>query len=150
MSISERRPAATGLDSCRFSQIAMGKGNTARFEASSRALTAFHAYVQYHLLSVRAKRDLLLVASTTAKLSAREYKIRHAEEAYIARTERRDPAVAEAKIQRLRAKVYPGLVKVFDTVLLSFESMRDMEVVEQDDELATLVDARIAYVRALR
>lgn len=128
----------------------MGKGNTARFEASSRALTAFHAYVQYHLLSVRAKRDLLLVASTTAKLSAREYKIRHAEEAYIARTERRDPAVAEAKIQRLRAKVYPGLVKVFDTVLLSFESMRDMEVVEQDDELATLVDARIAYVRALR
>ena len=145
-SVSRRDPLLTA--SCL--QIAMSKGNTARFEASSRALVSFHTYVQYHLLSVRAKRDLLLVASTAAKLAARERKIRHAEEAYTARTERRDPAVAEGKIKRLQAKVYPGLVKVFDTILLSFESMRDMEAVEQDDELATLVDARIAYIRAQR
>lgn len=128
----------------------MSKGNTARFEASSRALTTFYAYVQYHLLAVRAKRDLLLVASTKARLAGRESKIRHAEEAYVAQTEKRDPAVAEGKIKRLRAKVYPGLVKVFDTILLSFEAMRDMEVVEVDDELAGLVEARIAYVRAVR
>ncbi|TKA52104.1 hypothetical protein B0A53_04764 [Rhodotorula sp. CCFEE 5036] len=141
---------ATAAQLVEDNKIAMSKGNTARFEASSRALVSFHTYVQYHLLSVRAKRDLLLVASTAAKLAARERKIRHAEEAYTARTERRDPAVAEGKIKRLQAKVYPGLVKVFDTILLSFESMRDMEAVEQDDELATLVDARIAYIRAQR
>ncbi|GAA5991718.1 hypothetical protein JCM10908_001108 [Rhodotorula pacifica] len=141
---------ATAAQLVEDNKIAMSKGNTARFEASSRALSAFHAYVQYHLLAVRVKRDLLLVASTEAKLAARELKIRHAEEAYTARTERRDPAVAEGKIKRLRTKVYPGLIKVFDTILLSFESMRDMEAVEQDDELATLVDARIAYTRAVR
>ena len=146
----ERQESARALTDAFCLQIAMSKGNTARFEASSRALVSFHTYVQYHLLSVRAKRDLLLVASTAAKLAARERKIRHAEEAYTARTERRDPAVAEGKIKRLQAKVYPGLVKVFDTILLSFESMRDMEAVEQDDELATLVDARIAYIRAQR
>lgn len=128
----------------------MSKGNSARFEASSKTLATFHAYVQYHLLAVRAKRDLLLVASTQAKLAARERKILHAEEAYVAQTERRDPAVAEGKIKRLRAKVYPGLIKVFDTILLSFEGMRDMEAVEQDDDLATLVEARISYVGALR
>ncbi|POY72351.1 hypothetical protein BMF94_4653 [Rhodotorula taiwanensis] len=141
---------ATAAQLVEDNKIAMSKGNSARFEASSKTLATFHAYVQYHLLAVRAKRDLLLVASTQAKLAARERKILHAEEAYVAQTERRDPAVAEGKIKRLRAKVYPGLIKVFDTILLSFEGMRDMEAVEQDDDLATLVEARISYVGALR
>lgn len=58
--------------------------------------------------------------------------------------------MADGKIRRLRAKAYPGLVKVFDTILLSLEAMRDKEVVEQDDELASTVEARIAFVRAQR
>lgn len=134
----------------RYPQIARSKGNTARFEASSRPLTLFHTYVQYHLLSIRIKRDLLVVSSASSKLAAREAKIRHVEQTYIARTETRNPAVADGKIRRLRAKAYPGLVKVFDTILLSLEAMRDMEVVEQDDELASTVEARIAFVRAQR
>jgi len=56
----------------------------------------------------------------------------------------------EDKIRRLRTKAYPGLVKVYDTVLLSLEGMRDMEAVSQDDELATKVEARIEFVRAQR
>ncbi|GAA5873588.1 hypothetical protein JCM8547_005624 [Rhodosporidiobolus lusitaniae] len=131
-------------------KIALSKGASSRSDASSRPLTLFHSYVQYNLLSVRTKRDLLLVSSTLAKLASREAKIKHAEETYIARTETRDPAVAEGKIHRLRAKAYPGLVKVYDGILLSLESMRDMEVVEQDDELATTVEARIAFIRAER
>ncbi|BGO93770.1 hypothetical protein NBRC10512_004559 [Rhodotorula toruloides] len=131
-------------------KIARSKGNTARFEASSRPLTLFHTYVQYHLLSIRIKRDLLVVSSASSKLAAREAKIRHVEQTYVARTETRNPAVADGKIRRLRAKAYPGLVKVFDTILLSLEAMRDKEVVEQDDELASTVEARIAFVRAQR
>jgi signal recognition particle subunit SRP68 len=62
----------------------------------------------------------------------------------------RNPQVAQDKIRRLRTKAYPGIVKVYDTVLLSLESMRDMEIVGQDDELATKVEARIEYTRAQR
>ncbi|GAA5899553.1 hypothetical protein JCM5296_006943 [Sporobolomyces johnsonii] len=131
-------------------KIALARGHSARFEASSRPLTLFHSYVQYHLLAIRTKRDLLLIASTSSKLASREAKILQTEKTYVARTETRDPAVAEGKIQKLRTKAYPGLVKVYDTVLLSLEAMRDMEVVEQDDELATTVEARIEFIRAQR
>ncbi|GAA6024403.1 hypothetical protein JCM11491_003540 [Sporobolomyces phaffii] len=131
-------------------KIALSKGQSARFEASSRPLLLFHSYVQYNLLSVRAKRDLLVIASATSKLAAREAKVVETESTYVARTETRNPQVAQDKIKRLRKKAYPGLVKVYDTVLLSLESMRDMEAVAQDDELATKVEARIEFVRAQR
>ncbi|GAA5961477.1 hypothetical protein JCM3765_003596 [Sporobolomyces pararoseus] len=131
-------------------KIALSKGQSARFEASSRPLLLFHSYIQYNLLSVRAKRDLLLIASAATKLASRETKVQETESAYIARTETRNPQVAQDKIRRLRTKAYPGIVKVYDTVLLSLETMRDMEVVAQDDELATKVEARIEYIRAQR
>ncbi|GAA6029079.1 hypothetical protein JCM8097_001583 [Rhodosporidiobolus ruineniae] len=131
-------------------KIALKSGSTQRSDSSSAPLALFHAYVQYHLLTVRTQRDLLLISSTLSKLAARETKIRHAEELHVARTQARDPAVAQGKLDRLRAKTYPGLVKVYDGVLLSLEAMRDMEVVEQDDELATTAEARIAYIRAER
>ncbi|GAA5824905.1 hypothetical protein JCM5353_002925 [Sporobolomyces roseus] len=131
-------------------KIALSKGHSARFEASSQPLNLFHSYIQYNLLSVRAKRDLLLIASTSSKLAAREAKARETEAAYVSRTETRDPSVVEDKIRRLRTKAYPGLVKVYDTVLLSLEGMRDMEAVARDDELATKVEARIEVVRAQR
>ncbi|GAA6005102.1 uncharacterized protein JCM10292_005567 [Rhodotorula paludigena] len=131
-------------------QIALAKGNTARFEATSRPLSLFHSYIQYHLLSVRTKRDLHLIASSLSKLASREHKLRATEAAYVSQTQSRDPAVLEGKLRRLRAKAYPGIVKVYDTVLLSLEAMRDLEAVEQDDELATRIEARIALVRAHR
>ncbi|TNY23241.1 hypothetical protein DMC30DRAFT_414283 [Rhodotorula diobovata] len=131
-------------------QIAATKGNTARSEASARPLSLFHAYIQYHLLTVRLKRDLLLISSSSSKLASREHKILATEAQFVAKTGKRDPSVAEGKIRRLRAKAYPGLVKVFDTALLSLEAMRDLEAVERDDELSTMVEARIARVRAQR
>ncbi|GAA5953866.1 hypothetical protein JCM21900_005495 [Sporobolomyces salmonicolor] len=131
-------------------KIALARGHSARCEASSRPLTLFHSYVQYHLLAIRTKRDLLLIASTSFKLASRESKILQTEKTYVARTETRDPAIVKGKIQKLRTKAYPGLVKVYDTVLLSLEAMRDMEIVEQDDELATTVEARIEFIRAQR
>jgi len=144
-------PARLKLDSALdLLQIALSKGHSARFEASSQPLNLFHSYIQYNLLSVRAKRDLLLIASTSSKLAAREAKARETEAAYVSRTETRDPSVVEDKIRRLRTKAYPGLVKVYDTVLLSLEGMRDMEAVARDDELATKVEARIEVVRAQR
>ncbi|GAA5823759.1 hypothetical protein JCM11251_003282 [Rhodosporidiobolus azoricus] len=131
-------------------KIASSKNTSARSGSTSRPLSLFHSYIQYHLFSVRTKRDLLLISSTLSKLASREAKIASAEEQYVSRTETRDPAVARGKVERLRAKAYPGLVKVYDTVLLSLEAMRDLEVVEQDDELATAAEARIAFVRAER
>ncbi|GAA5897687.1 uncharacterized protein JCM6883_006784 [Sporobolomyces salmoneus] len=131
-------------------KIALSKGQSARFEASSRPLLLFHSYIQYNLLSVRTKRDLLVISSAIRKLSARESKVLETESAYVARTETRNPQVAKDKIKRLRTKAYPGIVKVYDTVLLSLETMQEMEIVAQDDELATKVEARIEFVRAQR
>ncbi|GAA5981072.1 hypothetical protein JCM11641_001445 [Rhodosporidiobolus odoratus] len=130
-------------------KIALSK-NSSRSEVSSRPAALFLSYISYHLFSVRTKRDLLLISSTLSKLASREAKIEHAESAYIAKTQTRDPSVTESKIARLRAKTYPGLVKVYDSVLIALEGMRDMEEVEKDDELATKVEARIAWVRAER
>ncbi|GAA5825291.1 hypothetical protein JCM3770_000901 [Rhodotorula araucariae] len=141
---------AVGHQLVEDNQIAARKGNTARSEAAARPLSLFHAYVQYHLLSVRLKRDLLLIASSESKLAVREAKIRAAEAAFVAQTGARDPSVAEGKVRRVRAKALPGLVRVFDTALLSLEAMRDLEAVEMDDELSTTVEARIALVRAKR
>mgnify|MGYP002477643702 CR=1 FL=1 len=145
-----RARASPDLVSLSRPQIAATKGNTARSEASARPLSLFHSYIQYHLLTVRLKRDLLLIASSASKLASREAKIHATEAAFVAQTGSRDPLVAEGKVRRLRAKAYPGLVKVFDTALLSLETLRDLEAVERDDELSTTVEARIALVRAQR
>ncbi|GAA5926239.1 uncharacterized protein JCM15063_000223 [Sporobolomyces koalae] len=146
--LSEAEQVATQL--VEDNRIALSKGHSARLEASARPLALFQSYVQYNLLAVRAKRDLLVIASAVAKLEAREAKALKTEESYIARTETRDSRVRQEKIQRLRTKAFPGNVKVYDTVLLSLEGMRDIEDVAQDDELATLVEARIDFVQAQR
>lgn len=123
---------------------------SARFEASSAPLQLAHSYIVYQLLSVRTKRDLLLIEDTSSKLESREAKIREKEREYIIKTGSRDEDKAEKKVRKHRARVYPSLVKIYDGIVQSLEQMRDLEAVEQDGDLAAKVEARIAFVRASR
>ncbi|KAK4052428.1 signal recognition particle subunit srp68 [Microbotryomycetes sp. JL201] len=131
-------------------KVALSKSTSARHEASSAPLELARAVVIYQLLAVRIKRDLLLVQDTAAKLDAREAKIRDVEREYVAKTGRRDEEKADRKIRKQRARMYPSIVKLYDNVIQSLEQMRDLEAVEQDGDLATKVEARIAAVRASR
>lgn len=133
-----------------MSQIALSRAHSARFEASSAPLQLAHSYIVYQLLAVRVKRDLLLIHDTESKLAAREAKILETEQNFVLKTGAKDPKKAEAKIRKQRARVFPGLVKVYDGIVQSLEQMRDLDVVEQDGELGVTVEARIAFVRALR
>lgn len=140
------------LCSCpsRYPQIALSMSTSARFEASSTPLQLAHSYIVYQLLSVRTKRDLLLIEDTSSKLESREAKIREKEREYIIKTGSRDEDEAEKKVRKHRARVYPSLVKIYDGIVQSLEQMRDLEAVEQDGDLAAKVEARIAFVRAAR
>ena len=59
-------------------------------------------------------------------------------------------STAAAKIRKQHARVFPGLVKIYDGILQSLEQMRELDVVEQDGELGVSVDARVAFVKASR
>lgn len=131
-------------------KIALSKSSSTRHETLSAPLQLAHACIVYHLLAVRTKRDLLLIADTSSKLSAREERIRNKDREYVARTGQRNEGLADKKIRRQCARVYPSLVKVYDGIVLSLEQMRDLEPVEQDGDLATLVEARNAAVLASR
>lgn len=109
-----------------------------------------HAFIVYQLLSVRIKRDLLLVKDTSAKLEAREVKIRAKERDFVATTGVRNEDKADKKIRKQRARTYPSIVKLYDGIVQSLETMRDLESVEQDGDLASKVEARIAMARASR
>ncbi|KAM0790647.1 hypothetical protein ACM66B_004507 [Microbotryomycetes sp. NB124-2] len=131
-------------------KVALSKSTSARHEAASAPLQLARAFIAYQLLAVRIKRDLLLVQDTAAKLDARELKIRETDREYVAKTGRRDEDKADRKIRKQRARMYPSIVKLYDSVIQSLEQMRDLEAVEQDGELATKVEARIASARASR
>jgi signal recognition particle subunit SRP68 len=68
----------------------------------------------------------------------------------VLQTGKRDPKVLETKLRKARGKVYPGLVRIYDGVIRSLEQMRDLDIVENDGDLAALVEARIAFISACR
>ncbi|KAK4056954.1 signal recognition particle subunit srp68 [Microbotryomycetes sp. JL221] len=131
-------------------KVALSKSTSARHEASSAPLQMVRSYIVYQLLAVRIKRDLLLVQDTALKLSSREAKIKDKELEYITKTGHRNERKAEQKIKRQRSRLYPSIVKLYDNVVQSLEQMRDLEAVEQDDELALKVEARIDFALASR
>ncbi|KAM0753415.1 hypothetical protein T439DRAFT_322324 [Meredithblackwellia eburnea MCA 4105] len=131
-------------------KVALSKTHSSRFETSSIPLTQAHSYILYQLLSVRTKRDLLLISTTSIKLQSRLQRILNREAQFVAKTQSKDPKKAATKMSKLKVRVLPGMVKVGEGVVRSLEQMRELESVESDGELAVLVEARIAFARASR
>ncbi|KDE09580.1 hypothetical protein MVLG_00475 [Microbotryum lychnidis-dioicae p1A1 Lamole] len=131
-------------------KIVLSKSHSPRFEASSSPLQLAHSYIVYQLLSVRTLRDVLLIKESSSKLAARETKMHRKEQDFIERTNGRNVHKANQKICKRRKKVYPSLIKIYNGIIYSLEQVRDLEDVERDGQLATKVEAQIAFVRASR
>ena len=104
--------------------------------AGTRDNQFVHAYIVYQLLSRRVQRDLLLTSALLHQLHA-------------AQKSHRDAGNASRKVQ-VDARLYPAIVKLLDSVLQSLEQMRTLSIVDESPDLATAVDARIAFTKARR
>ncbi|KAH0590178.1 hypothetical protein H2248_000351 [Termitomyces sp. 'cryptogamus'] len=99
-----------------------------------RDIQFVHAYIVYQLLSRRIQRDLLLVS---ALLST-------------SRAGQTAPKKAGQKTEQVDGRLYPAVVKLFDTVLQSLDQMRTLSIVDDSPDLASSVEARISYTKARR
>ena len=54
------------------------------------------------------------------------------------------------KLRKNQAKTWPGVVRIFDGVVDSLEKIRDVDLVEVDGELSSMIEGRIAFVKATR
>lgn len=109
-----------------------------------------HSYIVYQHLSVRIKRDLLLIEDTSSKLNLKIQKIQRTASNLLNKTGTVDSKFTELKVNKQKAKVYPSLIRIYENIILSLEKMRDLEIVEKDAELAATVEARVAFIRASR
>ncbi|KAI0668695.1 hypothetical protein C8Q78DRAFT_1173491 [Trametes maxima] len=103
--------------------------------AGTRDIHFVHAYIVYQLLSRRVQRDLLLMSTLLHQLHA-------AQRSHVGHTKAR-------KVQ-VDARLYPAIVKLLDSVLQSLEQMRTLTIVDESPDLASAVDARLAFTKARR
>ncbi len=52
--------------------------------------------------------------------------------------------------EKIDVRLYPAIVKLLDTVIQSLTQMRTLTIVDDSPDLATAVDARIAFSKARR
>lgn len=129
---------------------ALGKAHSTRFESATKPLATAHSYILFQLLSLRISRDENLLASSLAKLKHREQKATTAQATRASRSANATRA-SEDTVARRRAKTLPVLVKLLDTILQSLEQIRELDIVEEDSaDLASQVDAKIAFLKARR
>ncbi|KAH9855810.1 hypothetical protein C2E23DRAFT_882593 [Lenzites betulinus] len=100
--------------------------------AGTRDIQFVHAYIVYQLLSRRVQRDLLLTSTLLHQLHT-------AQRSHLGRR----------KVQ-VDARLYPAIVKLLDSVLQSLEQMRTLTIVDESPELASAVEARLAFTKARR
>ncbi|KAL5534724.1 hypothetical protein ACEPAG_1188 [Sanghuangporus baumii] len=123
---------------------------------SSRDIHFLHDYIVYNLLSQRVERDLTLIS---ALITSSQSPRKHTEKS-TSKKDAKAPAVAGAGgnvddstrhgDDRADARVNPAIVKLLDTVVQSLEHMRSLSIVEEAPDLATAVEARLAFTKSRR
>ncbi|KAI0770966.1 hypothetical protein BD413DRAFT_663852 [Trametes elegans] len=103
--------------------------------AGTRDIQFVHAYIVYQLLSRRVQRDLLLMSTLLHQMHA-------AQKSHAGHSKSR-------KVQ-VDARLYPAIVKLLDSVLQSLEQMRTLTIVDESPDLASAVEARLAFTKARR
>lgn len=103
----------------------------------------------YNLLSHRVERDLTLISALiSSSQSAHKPTEKPAggkDSKASSKEETRDQ-----DHRRTDARVNPALVKLLDTVVQSLEHMRSLSIVEESPDLATAVEARLAFTKSRR
>ena len=98
-----------------------------------------HVFIVYHLLARRIQRDLLLISTILAQNS--QASRRHAGS---------KTASSKSQKETVDARLYPAIVKLFDTILQSLNQMRTLSIVDESPDLAAAVDSRVSFTNARR
>ena len=108
--------------------------------AGGRDIHFVHAYIVYQLLSRRIQRDLLLI---TALLGSGVDEGQNVHFTRKATPSKNGPEPVDNRL-------YPAVVKLLDTTLQSLTQMRALSIVDDNPDLASSIDARIAFTNARR
>ena len=110
-------------------------GTTSTSSNGGRDIQFVHAYIVYQLLSRRIQRDLLLINTLLASdKTATSQK----------------PAQGRATADSVDKRLHPAIVKLLDTILQSLTQMRTISIVDDNPDLASAVDARLAFTNSRR
>ncbi|KAF4572485.1 Signal recognition particle subunit SRP68 [Pleurotus pulmonarius] len=101
---------------------------------TSRDTHFVQAYIVYQLLSRRIQRDLLLTSSLLASHPA----------------SRKPVPTALKTSQQVDGRLYPAVIKLYDTVLQSLGQMRTLSIVDDNPDLSSAVEARISFTKGQR
>jgi len=97
-----------------------------------------YTYIVYQLLSRRIQRDLLLTSTLFATSGADGPK---------RSTSKRPDQKNKAEIDN---RLFPAIVKLLDTVIQSLAQMRTLNIVDDNPELASAIDARLSLTKGRR
>jgi signal recognition particle subunit SRP68 len=98
-----------------------------------------HAFIVYHLLARRIQRDSLLVSTILAQNCRASRKPSGSK-----------TAPTKSQKETVDSRLYPAVVKLFDTILQSLNQMRTMSVVDESPDLVAAVDTRVSFTNARR
>lgn len=93
---------------------------------------------------------MLLIETTQRKLAHKERAIAEAEATVLRTKGKVNPAIARRKLERVQAKALPGIAKLWDAVVAGLEGVREIEVVEEDGDWVSQVEAQVAKAKAER
>ncbi|KAH9938962.1 uncharacterized protein BXZ73DRAFT_89066 [Epithele typhae] len=116
----------------KLSEVQKSSGTTPA--AGTRDIHFVHAYITYQLLARRVQRDLLLTTALLNQLN----------------TMQKASAGSSSRKVQVDSRLFPAIVKLLDTALQSLEQMRTLSIVDDSPDLATAVDARLAFTKARR
>ncbi len=117
---------------------------------NSPSSTLAHAFLASHLLAVGVRRDVLLIESTRRKLAAKERATGDVGGKVLCARGKVNPAIARPELDRVRAKAYPAIAELWDTVVFRPEGVRKSEVVEEDGDWVSQVEGEVSKAKAER
>ncbi|KAF7437301.1 hypothetical protein PC9H_004140 [Pleurotus ostreatus] len=109
-------------------------GTSSSTVGTSRDTHFVQAYIVYQLLSRRIQRDLLLTSSLLASHT----------------TSRKPPLTTLRTSEQVDGRLYPAVIKLYDTVLQSLGQMRTLSIVDDNPDLSSAVEARISFTKGQR
>ncbi|KAI0271579.1 hypothetical protein BC834DRAFT_860324 [Gloeopeniophorella convolvens] len=104
-----------------------------------RDIHFIHVFIVYHLLARRIQRDMLLISTLLAQSAQASRKPTAGK-----------PGSSKGQKEAVDTRLYPAVVKLFDTILQSLTQMRALPIVDESPDLAAAVDVRISYTNARR
>ena len=129
--------------------MALQRAPSDRFEAASVPLKHIHDFVVFRLLRTRIDRDTSLIAQSLKKTRSKGNP-QTSKNPLLQKKHKSASLDSKPSDKRRAGKAYAVVIRLYDGILQSYEQLRELPLVESDQELSGQVETRILYVRALR